>query len=58
MDAGNLEPRDYYVLPLFDVHETTIRMCERNAACLDRYRCETLEPFYRLARRTPLGKAA
>jgi DNA invertase Pin-like site-specific DNA recombinase len=58
MDAGNLEPRDYYVLPLFDVNETSVRMCERNAACFDRYRCESLEPFYRLVARTPLGRAA
>lgn len=49
MDASNLAPLDYYVLPAIDVKEARLRIKEDNGLFLDGYRYESLEYFYGIA---------
>lgn len=58
MAADNVVPLDYYVLPLFDMDEAILRLCEYNGLSLDAYRHEKLQPFYQLAARTEFRRAA
>lgn len=58
MDADNAAPYDYYLLPLLDMHEAVLRLCDSNGLSLDAYRCETLERFYAMAARTSLLEVA
>jgi hypothetical protein len=54
MEPGNAEPHDYYLLPLLDMHDAVLRLCEFNGLSLDAYRCETLSRFYAMAARRAL----
>lgn len=58
MDASNEAPYDYYLLPLLDMHEAVLRLCDCNGLSLDAYRCETLERLYAMAARTHLMEVA
>jgi len=58
MAADNASTLDYYVLPLFDMDEAILRLCEYNGLSLDAYRYEKLQPFYQLAARTEFRRAA
>lgn len=58
MDAGNREPHDYYLLPDLDMRDAVLRLAEHNGLSLDAYRVDTLEPFYRMAARVPMRRAA
>lgn len=58
MGPGNLEPYDYYLLPLFDMHQAVLRLCEFNGLSLDAYRCETLSRFYAMAARRSFSEVA
>ena len=53
MDANNLAPVDYYLLPRLDMHEALLRLCEHNGLSLDAYRYDDLRPLYRMAARRP-----
>lgn len=54
MAPGNTEPYDYYLLPLLDMHEAVLRLCEFNGLSLDAYRYESLSRFYAMATRRTL----
>jgi DNA invertase Pin-like site-specific DNA recombinase len=58
MDHVNRAPLDYYLLPRIDVSTPKLTLAQRNGLSLDAYRFETLDPFYALAARAPLTKAA
>ena len=58
MDAENVGPRDYYLLPRLDMQDAVLRLAEYNGLSLDAYRFETLEPFYAMAARQPWPAAA
>jgi hypothetical protein len=49
MDASNLAPLDYYVLPGIDLKEARLRLKEENGLFLDGYRYESLEYFFGIA---------
>ena len=49
MDASNLAPLDYYVLPSLDVKEARLRIKEDNGLFLDGYRYESLDYFFGIA---------
>jgi DNA invertase Pin-like site-specific DNA recombinase len=57
MDATNEGVRDYYLLPGIDMTWETLRVAEANGVCLDTYRCDTLDYFYRLTERISLEEA-
>ncbi|ANL28670.1 resolvase/recombinase protein [Rhizobium phaseoli] len=58
MGPGNLEPYDYYLLPLLDMHQAVLRLCEFNGLSFDAYRCESLSRFYAMAARTSFTEIA
>lgn len=58
MDANNLKPLDYYLLPALDVENPTIRLAEDNHIALDAYRFDDLEPFFQLTERVAILEAA
>ena len=57
MDHQNRRPLDYYLLPRLCVTARVLRLGENNGIPLDAYRCETLEPFFRLVARHHLLEA-
>lgn len=58
MAPGNSEPQDYYLLPLLDMHDAVLRLCEFNGLSFDAYRVESLDRFYELASRRSLLEVA
>jgi hypothetical protein len=60
MDDTNARVFDYYILPWIDVAVASgqLRLREENGVSLDAYRCDTLEPFIHLTRRTTVRRAA
>lgn len=52
MDADNLLPIDYYLLPAFEIEKNKIRLSENNGLELEAFRSDTLDPFLRLTERT------
>lgn len=58
MSPGNAEVHDYFLLPLLDMHEAVLRLCEANGLSLDAYRFENLLRFYRFASRISLSEVA
>lgn len=58
MDPDNIAPYDYYLLPLLDMREAVLRLCDSNGLSLDAYRCESLSRFYVMAARTALLEVA
>lgn len=58
MDAGNLSPLDFYVLPRIDMTQPRLRLAERNGLSLDGYRFDDLGFFFSLAARARFTEAA
>jgi DNA invertase Pin-like site-specific DNA recombinase len=58
MDHGNADVLDYYLLPRIDIEAPVLRLGEDNGTRLDSYRTDSLESFFHLAARTPLGAVA
>lgn len=58
MGDSNERPKDYYLLPRFDMREAVLRLAEYNGLSLDAYRFETLDRFYQMAARASLRAAA
>jgi len=58
MAAGNAEPKDFYLLPLLDMHDAVLRLCEFNELSFDSYRVETLARFFDLTCRRSLSEVA
>ncbi len=58
MDAGNEEPKDYYLLPRLDMREAVLRLADYNGLSLDAYRFDSLAPFFQMAARTRFREAA
>ncbi len=58
MNEGNEDPMDYYVLPLLDMREAVLRLCEFNGLSLDAYRFDELSRFYRMAERRSFWEVA
>lgn len=60
MDDNNAKVLDYYILPWIDVAvaQGAIRFRDENGVSLDAYRCDTLDPFVHLTRRTNIRRAA
>ncbi|MBY5635928.1 recombinase family protein [Rhizobium leguminosarum] len=58
MGPGNTEPYDYYLLPLLDMHQAVLRLCEFNGLSFDAYRCESLSRFYAMAARRSFMEVA
>ncbi len=57
MDAANVAPLDYYVLPSIDMTEPRLRLAEANGFSLDAYRFDDLGFFFSLAERAPFQEA-
>ncbi|MGI4763795.1 MAG: recombinase family protein [Janthinobacterium lividum] len=57
MDAANVAPLDYYVLPSIDMTEPRLRLAEDNGFSLDAYRFDDLGFFFSLAERAPFQEA-
>ncbi|MDO3441813.1 recombinase family protein [Agrobacterium sp. V1] len=51
MSPDNIQPYDYYLLPLLDMREAVLRLCEFNGLSIDSYRFETLQHFFQMTRR-------
>lgn len=58
MDDSNEKPKDYYLLPRLDMRDAVLRLAEFNGLSLDAYRFDTLAPFFQMAARSQLRKAA
>lgn len=58
MDAGNVAPLDYYILPRIDMTEPSLRLAESNGLSLDGYRFDDLAFFFSLAARASFVEAA
>lgn len=58
MDAENVVPRDYYILPRIDMTEPNLRLAEGNGLTLDAYRFDDLDFFFSLAARAAFLGAA
>lgn len=58
MDAENLEPFDYYLLPSIDLEMRRLTLAEENCVSLDTYRFDTLDFFFGMAKRRRILEAA
>jgi DNA invertase Pin-like site-specific DNA recombinase len=58
MDASNLTPLDYYLLPSLDVHGERLRVCPENFLGVDAYRFENLDYFIGMAEQVTIEVAA
>ena len=58
MDAANLEPLDYYLLPRLDLIVEKLLLHEDNGAGLDTYRFDNLDFFLGMAKRSRIREAA
>ena len=58
MDAGNVAPLDYYVLPSIDMTEPRLRLADDNGFSVDSYRFKDLRVFFSLAERALFQGAA
>lgn len=58
MAPGNSGAQDYYLLPLLDMRDAVLRLCEFNGLSLDAYRIDTLSRFYDLTARRLLMEVA
>lgn len=58
MEDRNEKPKDYYLLPRLDMRDAVLRLAEYNGLSLDAYRFDTLAPFFQMAARSQLRKAA
>ena len=51
MDPSNLQPADYYLLPIMDIETPRLLLCETNGAYLDTYQFDNLDYFAAIAKR-------
>lgn len=59
MDPSNTEVLDYYLLPRIDLGpKSWLKIKEDGGVFIDAYRSTTLEAFYQLGARTPIGGVA
>lgn len=58
MNVENSEPRDYYILPRFEMRDAFLRLCEWNGLSLDAYRFDSLDFLYGMAARQRFRRAA
>jgi len=58
MDASNITPVDYYLLPVMDIAVPKLMLCEANGAALDTYQFDSLDYLTFIARRQKLEIAA
>lgn len=58
MGPANTKPYDYYLLPLLDMHQAVLRLCEFNGLSFDAYRCDSLSRFYAMAARRSFMEVA
>lgn len=58
MDALNMRPLDYYLLPRLDMLLPRLRLAQANGVSLDCYRFDTLDPLYELTARIHLLEVA
>jgi hypothetical protein len=58
MEADNEAIRDYYLLPMLDMREAVLRLCDYNGLSLDAYRFDTLDRFRSMVARTAFRRAA
>jgi len=58
MDAENINPLDYYLLPRLDLTFEELLLAEANPVSLDTYRFDTLNFFFGMARRSQIPEAA
>ena len=58
MDAENVSPLDYYLLPAIDLTSEKLTLAEDNSIRLDTYRFSTLDYFFGMARRHQIREAA
>jgi hypothetical protein len=54
MGPENEQPLDYYLLPRLDFAVPRLRLAQRNGICLDTYRFDSLDPFFRISARSRL----
>jgi hypothetical protein len=58
MDAANLAPLDYYLLPRIDIAQPRLHLSDENGFLLDAYRFDSVETFFDLAARSRIRGAA
>lgn len=58
MDATNRQPADYYLLPIMDIAEPRLLLCESNGVHLDTYQFDNLDYFTVMAKRRKIEVAA
>ena len=58
MNAANVEPLDYYLLPAIDMTFPRLRLAQYNGMSLDSYRFDTLDALYALTTRVHLLEVA
>ena len=58
MDAGNVNPLDYYLLPRIDIARPRLHLAEDNGFLLDAYRFDSVEAFCDLASRSRIRAVA
>ncbi len=58
MDASNVTPLDYYILPSLDVHVGQLRVASENFLGIDAYRHESLDYFFGMAELVSIEAAA
>jgi hypothetical protein len=54
MDSANSMISDFYLLPMMDISESKLLLCETNGVYLDTYQFNDLEYFTKLAAREKL----
>jgi DNA invertase Pin-like site-specific DNA recombinase len=58
MDATNDQVSDYYLLPIMDIQDPRLLLCESNGVCLDTYQFDSLDYFMSLSQRCKIEVAA
>ncbi len=58
MDAENIRPLDYYILPAIDINGANLKLMEINGLFFDAYRFDTLDYLIGMARRIPIMEVA
>jgi hypothetical protein len=54
MTPENEQPLDYYLLPRIDIAASRLLLSRHNGICLDTYRFDSLDPFFRISARSRL----
>ena len=58
MDRTNTTALDYYLLPQFEMRRKPLGLAEENGVMLDAFRFQTLDFFFKMARRVPVTEVA